>query len=1090
MIRNYILFAIIVSINLGAQSQTTVNFNYTGSSQTWVVPPCVTSINVIAQGAKGGGANGGNGAIVTATLSVNPGDVLQINVGGMGNCGSNSSGWNGGGSGQAANSAANGSCGGGGATDIRITPYGLGNRLIVAAGGGGMGGGTQDAIGGTGGCPNGQAGTSPFGQGGGGATTSSGGVGGPPWISSGNSGQAGTLGVGGVGATDPCYNNSPGGGGGGGLYGGGGGGSDCFSSAPYGGGSGGGGSSLVPSGGTCTSGASGNTTHGSLSITYTIGTGTATPTNTGPYCVGQTIQLNSAAAASYSWTGPNGFSSALQNPVIPNSTAANAGSYTLTTIQDGCESTGFTTVVVNPLPNVNAGSDVSVCQNGSTTLTASGATSYSWSPGGQTTASILVSPASTTTYTVSGTTSGCVNTDQVVVTVNPLPNVSTGPDVSICSSGSTTLTASGATSYTWSPGGQTTTSIIVSPATTTTYTVTGTELGCTNSANVTVTVLTTIPIDAGSDVEICQGASTILLANGGETYSWNNGLGVGNGFSVSPSITTTYSVTGTDVNGCTGTDEVIVTVNSLPDVYAGADQAVCEGVSITLSGSGAQNYTWSNSVSNGVPFNQPVGSVVYSLTGTDSNGCVNTDDVLILVYSNPTVSAGSYAPVCSDSPAISLVGTPPGGTFSGIGVSGNNFDPFVGTQQITYNYSDGNGCSGSESTIITVNALPIVSAGIDQSVCAGSSVTLNGSGALNYSWTGSISDGVAFVAQSSSTYTVTGTDANGCVNSDQMQLTVFNLPQVDAGMDQTVCAGAFVTLSASGASSYSWTGGVQDNIAFVPGSSSTYTVTGTDVNGCVGTDQVVITVNNLPTIYAGNDITICDGSSIVLSGAGGLNYSWSNGVNDGVSFVPPLGSTSYTVTGTDANGCVNVDEVIVTVVSYPIAYAEANEQSGNPGLEVELSNFSTGATSFTWIFGNGQSATTSNNAVQTMVYSNPGTYIVQLIADNGYCTDTDTVHIFIYSLPDPTIHIPNVFSPNGDGVNDQWTIQTTNTASMSIVILNRWGNKVAEITGLDEVWDGTSNGKEVSDGVYFFQYRIIGLNDSELTGHGSVTVTR
>ena len=134
----FILLSIILLLSNLSISQTTVNFNYTGSAQNWTVPPCVTSITVVARGAKGGGNNGGNGAIVTATLAVTPGQVLQINVGGMGTCGNNSQGWNGGGTGRAANTSANGSCGGGGATDIRVTPYGLGNRMMVAAGGGGM----------------------------------------------------------------------------------------------------------------------------------------------------------------------------------------------------------------------------------------------------------------------------------------------------------------------------------------------------------------------------------------------------------------------------------------------------------------------------------------------------------------------------------------------------------------------------------------------------------------------------------------------------------------------------------------------------------------------------------------------------------------------------------------------------------------------------------------------------------------------------------------------------------------------------------------------------------------------------------------
>ena len=147
-----------------------VTFNYTGAMQTWTVPPCVTSINVIVAGAKGGGGAGGNGARITATLTVTPGQVLNIFVGGAGSCGNNSGGWNGGATGWASNpaNASYNSCGGGGASDIRIGGTALANRVIVAGGGGGKGGGsTTTTSGGGATCNNGAAGTSSYGSGGG-----------------------------------------------------------------------------------------------------------------------------------------------------------------------------------------------------------------------------------------------------------------------------------------------------------------------------------------------------------------------------------------------------------------------------------------------------------------------------------------------------------------------------------------------------------------------------------------------------------------------------------------------------------------------------------------------------------------------------------------------------------------------------------------------------------------------------------------------------------------------------------------------------------------------------------------------------------
>ena len=167
----YRIFLIIIGLsffsNVFSQAST-ITFNYTGAMQTWTVPPCVYTINVIVAGAKGGGVNGGSGAIISATLNVTPGQILNIYCGGMGTSGNNSGGWNGGGTGWAsipANVLYN-SFGGGGASDIRIGGTALANRVIVGGGGGGRSGGSSPVCGGAANCNNGAAGCNTYGQGG------------------------------------------------------------------------------------------------------------------------------------------------------------------------------------------------------------------------------------------------------------------------------------------------------------------------------------------------------------------------------------------------------------------------------------------------------------------------------------------------------------------------------------------------------------------------------------------------------------------------------------------------------------------------------------------------------------------------------------------------------------------------------------------------------------------------------------------------------------------------------------------------------------------------------------------------------------
>jgi gliding motility-associated-like protein len=971
--------SVFILLNTAFVFSQTVTFNYTGAVQNWTVPPCVTSITVTARGADGGGNTGGNGAQVTGTLAVTPGQILQIRVGGSGAC--PTSGYNGGGSGTNANSFANSSCGGGGATDLRIAPYALANRVIVAAGGGGMGGGTSDAAGGGGGCANGITGTSPFGVGGGAASQFLGGNGGPAWAAPGSPGQAGSIGQGGNGGANSCYNNAPGGGGGGGLFGGGGGGADCWSSGTVGGGGGGGGSSLTPAGGACQQGI--NNGPGILTITYVAGTGTATATNSGPYCAGATIQLNATGTGTFSWTGPNGFTSSLQNPTIPNATTANAGVYNLTVTATGCTATATTTVVVNTVPTVNAGPDQSICQGNQVTLTATGATTYSWNnaiPNGVP----FTQSVGTVNYIVTGTVGACSATDQVAVTVNALPTVNAGQDIAICNSSTVTLTASTSFTQAFSWNNGVVNGVPFSPTTTTTYTLTGTSpAGCLATDQVVVSVNALPFVNAGIDQTVCSGAAVTLSGSGANTYSWNNG--VTNGTAFNPTATTTYTVTGTAANGCTNTDQVLVTVNPLPPVNAGPDQIICTGAAVTLTGNGAVSYSWNNGISNGVSFN-PTATTTYTLTGTDGNNCVNTDQVLVTVNALPPVNAGTDQTVCLGT-SVTLNGSG-ANTYSwnnGI-TNGVAFTPSVNTTY-TVTGTDLNGCENTDQVLVTVNALPPVNAGIDQTVCFGTAVTLNGSGALTYTWNNNVSNGVSFTPTITGTYTVTGTDGNNCVNTDQVVVNVNALPLVNAGADQTICNGSAVTLNGSGALTYSWNNNVVNGVAFIPSATTTYTVTGTDANNCINTDQMVVTVNALPIVSAGQDQSVCAGTAVTLSGSGAVTYTWDNGVTNAVSFVPTV-TTTYTVTGTAGNNCVSTDEVLVTINPLPLVDG-GNDQIVCNGTSVTLT--ASGSATYSWDNGitNGIAFTPS---VGTTVYTVTGV--------SGFnCVNTDQVSVTVNPLP-------------------------------------------------------------------------------------------
>ncbi len=744
----------------------------------------------------------------------------------------------------------------------------------------------------------------------------------------------------------------------------------------------------------------------------------ATATNTGPYCPGATIQLNGTGGGTYSWTGPNGFTSSLQNPTLPATTAA-SGVYTLSINNGGCIATATTTVVVNPLPTVNAGNDVAVCQNQSTTLTATGASTYTWSP--VITNGVAFVPTATTTYTVTGTSAaGCVNTDQVIVTVNPLPTI-VANNVSVCTSGTVTVLATGGNTYSWSPStylsAATGASVTFTPGVTTNYTVTGTNTnGCVNTDPVTVTVLANAPINAGADAAVCVGASTSLTATGGVTYTWSPATGLsattGSTVTANPTATTSYTVVGTDASGCIGTDQVVVTVNPLPTVNAGTDQTVCVGTPVTLTATGATTYSWSPAATNGVSFT-PAATTTYTVTGTSAAGCINTDQVIVTVNPLPTIVANNVSVCTSGTVSVSATGGStytwsPATSLSAATGATVTFTPGV-TTTYTVTGTSALGCINNDPVTVTVLANAPINAGADAAICIGASTPLAATGGLTYTWSPaaglSATTGASVTANptTTTTYTVVGTDVNGCTGTDQVIVTVNPLPLVNAGVDQTVCAGVSVTLNATGATSFSWSPAAANGISFVPAVTTTYTVTGTSL-GCTATDQVIITVNPLPVVNAGVDQTLCEGPNVTLTATGATTYTWTPTLTNGVAFVPSIGATTYTVVGT-TNGCTGTDQVVVTVNPLPIVNA-GTDQSVCQGETVTLT--ATGAATYTW------TPTITNNtpftpALGTTTYSVTGTTAAG-------CTGTDQVVVTVNPNPTPIIQGPTTYCVGNDPI--------------------------------------------------------------------------
>jgi hypothetical protein len=646
-------------------------------------------------------------------------------------------------------------------------------------------------------------------------------------------------------------------------------------------------------------------------------------------CAGSSTTLTASGAVSYNWMPGNlNGSSVTLTPSSPTT-------YTVTGTTNGCSGTTQVVVNVTTPPTVTATGSATICSGNSTTIAASGAVSYNWMPGNLSGSSVTVTPLSTTTYTVTGTTSGCTGTSTVAITVDPSPVMSaSATQTTLCSGGSTTLSASGATTYNWMPGNLSGSSVTVTPSSTTTYTVTGTNGTCSSSATVAITVQPGLTAAAGTDVTICQGGNTQLNASGGTFYSWSPSTGL-NSTTVanpvaSPTLTTTYVVTVS--NGlCSATDTVLV--NVAPPIVLTATTSsniICQGAPATLTSTGATTYNWMPGNLSGASVTvSPVANTTYTVTGTDVSGCSNTATVSISVNPAPNVnSAATQNSICiGDNTTLLASGATTYNWMPG-NMSGSSITvtPTV-TTTYTVTGSNGAGCSATSTITVTVNAYPVVNATAGaNNICAGTQTLLTATGAGSYNWMpGNLSgDNVTVTPTTNTTYTVIG--SNGvCNDTTSVTITVIPAPAVVVtATDSTLCAGSSATLSASGATAYTWQPGNINatSINVTPASTTTYSVTGIDLNGCSSTSTLAITVSAYPVLNtSSSSSTICAGDATNLAAGGASTYNWMPGNLNGSNVsVTPAVTTTYTVTGTNTAGCQGTSNLTINVNPLPSVF--------------------------------------------------------------------------------------------------------------------------------------------------------------------------
>lgn len=415
-------------------------------------------------------------------------------------------------------------------------------------------------------------------------------------------------------------------------------------------------------------------------------------------CSGATVTFTDASTnspTSWLWNMPGASvtTSTLQNPSV---TYAAGGVYTVTlSATNGVgTSTVSKTFTVTGTPTVTASGSSTACAGTSATLTASGATTYTWNPGSLTGASVVVTPTTTTTYSIVGATGTCNGNTTKLLTITPSPTITASGTSSVCAGGPATIIGSGGTTYTWNPGSLTAATVVVNPTSTITYTLTGSSGGC-NGTTTKVVNVTPNPTVTVNSSTICPGGTATLTASGASTYSWSTGSSA-TSINPTPTTTTTYSVTGT-TSGCSNLQTAMVTVAPAPTVSVN-NATICVGSSANLTASGASTYSW------------------------------NTSATTASISVSPTTTT----------------------TYTVIGTTGS--------------------CTNVKTSVVNVNPLPVITANTSASIICGppfqGTATITAGGATSYTWnTSATTSTIAASPSVTTTYTVTGANANGCINS-------------------------------------------------------------------------------------------------------------------------------------------------------------------------------------------------------------------------------------------------------------------------------------------------------------------------------------
>lgn len=449
------------------------------------------------------------------------------------------------------------------------------------------------------------------------------------------------------------------------------------------------------------------------------------------------------------------------------------------------------------------------------------------------------------------------------------------------------------------------------PTANTTYYVRG-EAFCSAAGvcdSFTVSLLTLPVVDLGNDTAICDLDTMTFDAGSFTGYEWNT---TETTQTISATAQGDYSVTVTASNGCEGSDTVSLAIYSLPAINLGNDTVFCDGNSLELGADTLlTTYLWSTNESTDTIAVDTASN--YWVEVTDSNGCMNSDSIMVSIWDLPMVDLGNDTSICD---GLSLSLTADSNTSYVWSTSATTQEIIISDSNLyEVTVTDTNGCTNSDDIHVDIYDLPTIYLGPDSSYCGNKS--LNAGSGFTYVWSDSTT-GQTISVNMSGTYSVTITDNNGCQNADSINLTILEIPALNLGPNTNLCVGDTLVLDAgAGMASYNWnTSATTQTISVAVGGNYGVTVTGT--NGCTKSDNIQVTLQQLPVVDLGETKVICEGENVFLNaGSGQASYQWSTGETSQIIAVSGstygIGVHTFTVLVTSSVGCQTEASVNVRV---------------------------------------------------------------------------------------------------------------------------------------------------------------------------------